>query len=64
MDFRGDWQTVKAVRSGTCCLLPSSPFCPTPSPQSFWNTLRLTYKNLHLPSRRVGDPGSSWGLLT
>lgn len=60
MDFRGDWQTVKAVRSSTCCLLPISPFCPTPSPgRGQGNILRLTYKKLHLPSGRVGDLGSS-----
>lgn len=35
VDFRGDWQTVKAVRNSTCCLCPSSPFCPAPSPKSF-----------------------------
>lgn len=35
VDFRGDWQTVKAVRNSTCCLRPSSPCCPTPSPRSF-----------------------------
>lgn len=58
VDFRGDWQTVKAVRNSTCCLRPSSPSALPPTPGASGtcqgNILRLTYKKLHLPSGRVG----------
>lgn len=68
VDFRGDWQTVKAVRNSTCCLHPSSPSALPPTPGASGtcqgNILKLTYKKLHLPSGWVGGLGSSWGPLT
>lgn len=77
LDFRGDWQPIKAVRSGTCCLFPSSAappgprnLCPKqPLPEGAGSPHRAggasqgrTHKEPHPPAG-AGTPRCSWAPL-
>lgn len=74
LDFRGDWQPVKAVRRGTCCPDPptsAAPPCPrilaaktTPSSGRGWLLPPPgagPTKSLTPPAGRLGPPSSAQG---